>query len=910
MLIKLGKLAVSTPGSGEEMTAARLQTHRASCDRTRRGRSTCALWLAGLVLLAVEVRAADAAADKEGRCDPAEHRTLFEEREGAGLKLLILRLRGVTPQEAEFGEKVARRFQRALEHYAREEGRSAPWKQAELRPEGFQVAQVPCEVAGHPEARALGRAWGADLILWGQVSLAAPPRTVRLGSHRGVTFAGDPKHVTVVTDPRDKVIIKQYFADAEGGTLTPAFTAVAWQGLEIEAGTGKGVQSPLQLDKLMFPELATREPLGLLHFMIGLYVNRAQRYALAAHYFERATEAAYAGAAQGAPLYWVVGATYLLAGEPKKGMVALEEARRRCGQDDKACLAVAVNNLAWGYNRLGEKQKSIEYYDQSLALSRKIEDVSGEATTLNNIGNIYSSLGEKQKALEYYNQALPRKRQEGNALGEATTLNNIGIIYDDLGEKNDALEHYSQALSLMRKAKDVSGEATILNNIGIIYDDLGEKQKALDYYGQALLLIHKVGDVSGEARELNNIGAIYDDLGEKQKALEYYNQALLLRRKAEDVSGEAKTLNNIGSIYDDLGEDQKALKYYSQALPLMRKVGDASGEAKTLNNIGIIFYASKEKEKALGYFTQALPLQRKVGDASGEATTLNNIGRVYEAMGENQNALKHYEQALPLTRKVRDISGESRTLNNIGHFYEATGEDHKALNYYDQALALLSRIGDRWTLAVLQDHRGHVLAALGRPREALAAYHEAISLYRQRPDLQEAMGSIGLALRLAQRYRMLSEARQLLAEFRSLNPPELYPTWLEARLLFLEGASSDPLYYRVAALAVSAPATEVETWKVIAQAGLARASSADLFSGCPGVLVTEVVPGSQASTLGLQRGDILLGYRDQCLADPEDLIGLTASTFATIVTLHRWRNGHLDNLTVHGGKLGVTIQPF
>jgi tetratricopeptide (TPR) repeat protein len=79
------------------------------------------------------------------------------------------------------------------------------------------------------------------------------------------------------------------------------------------------------------------------------------------------------------------------------------------------------------YSELGEKQKALEYYSQSLPLFRAVGDRSGEATTLSNIGQVYSELGEKQKALEYYNQSLPLSRAVGDRIGEAVTLNNIGV---------------------------------------------------------------------------------------------------------------------------------------------------------------------------------------------------------------------------------------------------------------------------------------------------------------------------------------------------------------------------------------------------------------------------------------------------------------------------------------------------
>jgi CHAT domain-containing protein len=120
-----------------------------------------------------------------------------------------------------------------------------------------------------------------------------------------------------------------------------------------------------------------------------------------------------------------------------------------------------------------------------------VGDRSGEARTLNNIGGVYDTLGEKQKALEYYNQSLPLSRAVGDRSGEATTLNNIGRVYDDLGEKQKALEYYNQALPLWRAVGDRSGEAKTLSNIGLLLN----KQRpdvAIVFYKQSVNLFESL----------------------------------------------------------------------------------------------------------------------------------------------------------------------------------------------------------------------------------------------------------------------------------------------------------------------------------------------------------------------------------------------------------------------------------
>ncbi|TAG86603.1 MAG: CHAT domain-containing protein, partial [Oscillatoriales cyanobacterium] len=232
---------------------------------------------------------------------------------------------------------------------------------------------------------------------------------------------------------------------------------------------------------------------------------------------------------------------------------------------------------------LGEKQKALQYYNQSLPLSRAISNRSGEALTLNNIGAIYSALGEKQKALQYYNQSLPLSQAVGNRLQEAMTLSNIGLVYDNLGEKQKALQYYNQSIPLRRAVGDRTGEAITLNNIGFVYNNLGEQQKALQYYNQSLPLSRAVGNRSSEALTLSNIGVIYSDLGEQQKALDYYNQSLLLSRAVGDRSQEALTLFSMAFVKRDQNNLPEALNDIETSLKIIENLRTkiASPELRT-----------------------------------------------------------------------------------------------------------------------------------------------------------------------------------------------------------------------------------------------------------------------------------------------------------------------------------------
>ena len=107
-------------------------------------------------------------------------------------------------------------------------------------------------------------------------------------------------------------------------------------------------------------------------------------------------------------------------------------------------------------------RRAIIKFAEAAQLSRLAKDKNTEAAAMAWTGQVYSDLGEKQKALDLYNQSLPLIRAVEDRAREAATLSNIGRVYSDLGEIQKALEFYNQALSLTRAVADRTQEAKIL----------------------------------------------------------------------------------------------------------------------------------------------------------------------------------------------------------------------------------------------------------------------------------------------------------------------------------------------------------------------------------------------------------------------------------------------------------------
>ena len=98
---------------------------------------------------------------------------------------------------------------------------------------------------------------------------------------------------------------------------------------------------------------------------------------------------------------------------------------------------------------------------------------------MNNIGTVLRDLGKNQESLTYYEQSLAirKKVYGGEHTTSAASLNNIGADLSDLVKKHDALTYYKQSSAIRRKGhrEEQTAIADSLNNIGAVLRVLGKK---------------------------------------------------------------------------------------------------------------------------------------------------------------------------------------------------------------------------------------------------------------------------------------------------------------------------------------------------------------------------------------------------------------------------------------------------
>ncbi|MFN6528196.1 tetratricopeptide repeat protein [Nostoc sp. ChiSLP03a] len=219
-----------------------------------------------------------------------------------------------------------------------------------------------------------------------------------------------------------------------------------------------------------------------------------------------------------------------------------------------------LQELGVAYRSIGEVQKAQDFLLKALKLTEEDENLAGiKASVLHNLGWIYDDLGEWDKAIALYNQSLEINERIGNVQTKAATLHQLAGIYANKGEVDQAIALYNQSLEIEEDIGNVQGKAATLHNLGYIYANKGDVDEAIALYNQSLEIKERIGNVQGKAATLHQLAGIYANKGDVDEAITLYNQSLEIEERIGDVQGKAATLHCLAGIYAKKGDVDEAI---------------------------------------------------------------------------------------------------------------------------------------------------------------------------------------------------------------------------------------------------------------------------------------------------------------------------------------------------------------
>jgi tetratricopeptide (TPR) repeat protein len=171
-------------------------------------------------------------------------------------------------------------------------------------------------------------------------------------------------------------------------------------------------------------------------------------------------------------------------------------------------LAAAKELIAEGDDLKSDgARKSLEAaaakYEEGLTLLGKIQTrAAGEETAeaLIRLAEVADALGDRDRALKAYRQSIPLWRNSKNRRREAETLARIGGVHNARGEKTEARAAYDQArlilktMTLLNASSESTQKSGTIFSLGKVYEDEGDFDQAVEYYQRAIRASQEVGD--------------------------------------------------------------------------------------------------------------------------------------------------------------------------------------------------------------------------------------------------------------------------------------------------------------------------------------------------------------------------------------------------------------------------------
>lgn len=207
-----------------------------------------------------------------------------------------------------------------------------------------------------------------------------------------------------------------------------------------------------------------------------------------------------------------------------------------CGQELPADgrSAAAANALKWLgtlASLQGDDRSSQLMLEESLAIFRESEHLSGMATVSAYLANLAIVQGDHHTARTLFEESLALAQEVNDTRSIAYSLNSLGVIAQEQGKYDTARALYGESLSLRRELGDKYPiSVTLLNLSGLEYTE-GDRMAAWSLFKEALILKRELGETNGIVGALEACAIALSEESKERDAVVLWGLASQLREQ-------------------------------------------------------------------------------------------------------------------------------------------------------------------------------------------------------------------------------------------------------------------------------------------------------------------------------------------------------------------------------------------
>lgn len=209
-----------------------------------------------------------------------------------------------------------------------------------------------------------------------------------------------------------------------------------------------------------------------------------------------------------------------------------------CPDDSISLQAEIYNGIGWGYTKLNNKDKAIDYTDKSLEIYQELSDSIGIALSYNHKGFIYYNAQEYDKADYFFNMALDIFRKTNSQRNIAAVINNLCMSPGNSEEK----------VKLIQEAIKINLSLGIIWSVAANYNNLGKQYYYLHKYDDALVALDMAKEYAQRVKAKDLLSENYLQRSLIYAAQKDYPLAYSCLQKQTEVNKEIQSEKNLREI--------------------------------------------------------------------------------------------------------------------------------------------------------------------------------------------------------------------------------------------------------------------------------------------------------------------------------------------------------------------------
>ncbi len=276
-----------------------------------------------------------------------------------------------------------------------------------------------------------------------------------------------------------------------------------------------------------------------------------------------------------------------------------------------------------------------------LALPSAAPRTTYRATALYCNGVLAAIMNDHEQSVAQLEESLQISRELNDARGAASTLNSLAVSDLNRGRFAEARKLFAEVVVLAGDADAHFLAATARANLGMVLWNQGEYAEARSVFEECLAFHRTTDSLVGMSQVLNNLGGLSIDQGDYSAARPYCEEALSLNRRLGYRHWEAINLGNLGNAALGLGDYDAAVAYQEQSLHIHQDIGSRNGLAVNCVDLGRIAEARGDLTTALSHLRAGLGIASEVAEPSAIVDAMEGLAQV-AAAHDHVQAVRHW----------------------------------------------------------------------------------------------------------------------------------------------------------------------------------------------------------------------------------------------------------------------------